>query len=61
MDGDELAGVNILDSYRVSGAVKNYFYRMLKGNGHALEDVQRGVLLKEGLTPSFIRQLEGRT
>ena len=61
MDGDELAGVNILDSYRVSGAVKNYFYRMLKGKGHALEDVQRGVLLKEGLTPSFIRQLEGRT
>ena len=61
MDGGELAGVNILDSYRVSGAVKNYFYRMLKGKGHALEDVQRGVLLKEGLTPSFIRQLEGRT
>lgn len=60
MDGKELAGVNILDSYRVSGAVKNYFYRMLKGKGHALEDVQRGVLLKEGLTPSFIRQLEGR-
>lgn len=59
LDGRDLVGVNILDNYRVSGAVKNYFYRILRGSGHTLSDIQRGVLLKEGLTPAFLRALEG--
>ncbi|MCD7908434.1 MAG: NAD(P)/FAD-dependent oxidoreductase [Clostridium sp.] len=57
-----LAGVNILDNYRISGAVKNYFYRQLAESAAvrpAISHIQRGILVKEGISPSFLRQLEG--
>lgn len=57
-----LAGVNILDNYRISGAVKNYFYRQLSAAPAArpkISRIQRGILVKEGVRPSFLRQLEG--
>ncbi len=53
-----LAGVNILDDYRVSGAIKNYFYRLLTQGHVSLAPVQRGILLREGLRPGFIKRLE---
>lgn len=57
-----LAGVNILDNYRISGAVKNYFYRQLASSPSerpVISRIQRGILVREGLRPSFLRQLEG--
>ena len=61
LSGGRLAGVNILDNYRISGAVKNYFYRQLTAPASSapISAIQRGILIKEGLRPSFIRQLEG--
>ena len=55
----KLAGVNILDNYRISGAIKNYLYRIMEGNAAELSPVQKGILIKEGLRPSFIEKLEG--
>ena len=57
-----LTGVNILDNYRISGAVKNYFYRQLASSPSerpVISRIQRGILVREGLRPSFLRQLEG--
>lgn len=57
-----LAGVNILDNYRISGALKNYFYRQLASSPSerpVISRIQRGILVREGLRPSFLRQLEG--
>ena len=54
-----LAGVNILDNYRISGAVKNYLYRILETGNTELSSLQRGILVKEGLKPSFIEKMEG--
>lgn len=55
-----LVGVNILDNYRVSGTVKNYLYRIIEGKGAALSPIQKGILIKEGLRPSFIEKMEGK-
>ncbi len=58
--GEEgLLGVNILDNYRISGAVKNYLYRLMSEGKVEISPIQRGVLIKEGLRPSFIEKLEG--
>ena len=54
-----LVGVNILDNYRISGAVKNYLYRIIEKKDAEISPVQRGVLIKEGLRPSFIEKMEG--
>ena len=54
-----LAGVNILDNYRISGAIKNYLYRMMEGESEEISPIQKGILIKEGLRPSFIEKLEG--
>ncbi len=55
----KLVGVNILDNYRISGTVKNYLYRIIEqGNAH-ISSLQRGILIKEGLKPSFIEKMEG--
>lgn len=56
-----LVGVNILDNYRISGAIKNYLYRIMEGSAKELSPVQKGILIKEGLRPSFIEKLEGYT
>lgn len=60
IDQGNLAGVNILDNYRISGLVKNYFYELLtygKRTG-PISSLQRGLLVKEGIHPSFLRKLE---
>ena len=55
-----LVGVNILDNYRISGTVKNYLYRIIEGGGAKLSPIQKGILIKEGLRPSFIEKMEGK-
>lgn len=60
LDESGLFGVNILDNYRISGAVKNYFYRLMTEGKADISPIQRGILIKEGLRPSFIEKLEGR-
>lgn len=55
-----LVGVNILDNYRISGTVKNYLYRIMESGDAKLSPIQRGILIKEGLKPSFIEKMEGR-
>ena len=59
LDETGLVGVNILDNYRISGAVKNYLYRLMEKGTADISPIQRGVLIKEGLRPSFIEKLEG--
>ncbi len=59
MKDGHLAGVNILDNYRISGAIKNYLYRIMENNTADISPMQRGILIKEGLRPSFIEKLEG--
>ena len=54
-----LAGVNILDNYRISGAIKNYLYAVMENGETDISPIQRGILIKEGLKPSFIEKLEG--
>jgi len=56
----KLAGVNILDNYRISGPLKNYFTRLLEGRIDEVVPLQRGILQKEGLTLKFIDELEGK-
>ena len=60
MKDGHLAGVNILDNYRISGAIKNYLYRIMENNTNDISPMQRGILIKEGLRPSFIEKLEGK-
>ena len=55
-----LVGVNILDNYRISGTVKNYLYRIMEKGNASLSPIQKGILIKEGLKPSFIEKMEGR-
>ena len=56
-----LAGINILGSYRVSGILKNHILGVIQNGAHTISDMQRGVLLKEGLSEEFLRLLEGGT
>ena len=59
--GEEgLVGVNILDNYRISGTVKNYLYRIMETKDTTLSPIQKGILIKEGLNPSFIEKMEGK-
>jgi hypothetical protein len=60
LNGKELVGVNILDNYRISGAVKNHLYRLMSEEKVEISPIQRGILIKEGLRPSFIEKMEGR-
>ena len=60
IDQTGLVGVNILDNYRISGAVKNYLYRLISEGNANVSPIQRGILIKEGLRPSFIEKMEGR-
>ncbi|MCF0150672.1 MAG: FAD-dependent oxidoreductase [Firmicutes bacterium] len=59
LDENGLCGVNILDNYRISGAVKNYLYRILDKKTAQISPIQKGILIKEGLRPSFIEKMEG--
>lgn len=57
-DNGVLAGVNILDNYRISGILKNYFLGLLQQSKGAIPAFQQGLLLREGLSQEFIWQLE---
>lgn len=57
----KLAGINILGSYRISGILKNHILGIIQTGEHRISDIQRGVLLKEGLSEEFLRLLEGGT
>jgi hypothetical protein len=53
-----LAGVNIVDNYKIGGVVRNFFIRRMEGDSGDVPDLQRGLLIREGLTEDFIRKLE---
>ena len=59
MSEGRLAGINILGSYRISGILKNHILSVIQDGGHHISPIQRGVLLKEGLSEEFLRKLEG--
>ena len=50
----------ILDNYRISGTVKNYLYRIMEHGDARISPIQKGILIKEGLKPSFIEKMEGK-
>lgn len=56
-----IAGANILDSYRISGIIKNYMLRLFAGEGANVPDYQRAMLLQAGLTAEFIDRMEAMT
>ena len=56
--GEEIVGVNILDDYRISGIIKNYVLRLLKGGGNELTIFQKGMLIQAGMEEEFIDRLE---
>lgn len=53
-------GFNILDNYGISGILKDYLIKILRGQPAVLSAIQRGQLLRYGLTEDFIAQLEER-
>lgn len=61
MKEGRLAGLNILGSYRISGILKNHILAVIQNGAHHISDIQRGVLIREGLSEAFLRLLEGGT
>ena len=59
--GGKVAGANILDSYRISGILKNYMLRLFTEEGGGVPDYQRAMLLQAGLRPEFIDRMEAMT
>ncbi|MCB7318829.1 FAD-dependent oxidoreductase [Lacrimispora sp. 210928-DFI.3.58] len=53
-----IAGANIMDSYQISGIIKNYMLRLFSGERAVLPDYQRGMLIKAGLPAEFIDRIE---
>ena len=53
-----LAGVNIVDNFKIGGVIRNFFIRRMEGDSGDVPDLQRGLLIREGLTEDFIRKLE---
>lgn len=53
-----IAGINILDSYPVSGIIKNYMLRLFREPDSRLPAFQTGMLVKAGMTEEFIERLE---
>ena len=56
----ELRCVNMLDSYHISGVVKNYMMNRFTGNRAPLPAALRGLLAREGFTDEFLALFEGR-
>lgn len=56
----ELQCVNLLDSYHISGVVKNYMMNRFSGNHAPLPAALRGLLAREGFTDEFLALFEGR-
>lgn len=61
ISGGKVVGANILDSYRISGILKNYMLRLFAGEGGSVPDYQRAMLLQAGLTAGFIDRMEAMT
>lgn len=57
--GGELRCVNMLDSYHISGVVKNYMMNRFTGNHAPLPAALRGLLIREGFTDEFLALFEG--
>lgn len=55
----ELRCVNMLDSYHISGVVKNYIMNRFTGNKSPLPTALRGLLAQEGFTDKFLTLFEG--
>lgn len=55
----ELRCVNLLDSYHISGVVKNYMMNRFTGNREPLPVALRGLLAREGFTDEFLTLFEG--
>ena len=55
----ELLCVNLLDSYHISGVVKNYLMNRFSGNRAPLPTALRGLLAREGFTDEFLGLFEG--
>lgn len=55
----KLRCINMLDSYRISGVVKNYMLNRLSGNRSPLPPFLRGLLAQEGFTDEFLDLFEG--
>ena len=60
VSGGELRCVNMLDSYHISGVVKNYMMNRFTGNRAPLPAALRGLLAREGFTDEFLTLFEGR-
>ena len=59
VSGGELRCVNLLDSYHISGVVKNYIMNRFSGNHAPLPAALRGLLAREGFTDEFLKLFEG--
>ena len=59
VSGGELRCVNMLDSYHISGVVKNYIMNRFTGNKSPLPTALRGLLAQEGFTDQFLTLFEG--
>ena len=59
VSGGELRCVNLLDSYHISGVVKNYMMNRFSGNHAPLPTALRGLLAREGFTDEFLSLFEG--
>ena len=46
-------------SYRISGILKNHILGVIRDGHHRISPMQRGILLREGLTEEILYQLEG--
>ncbi len=56
-----IACVNILDNYLISGVVKNYVTKLFLGRTEEISEIQRVMLKKSGFSDDLIEQLEGAT
>ena len=59
VSGGELRCVNLLDSYHISGVVKNYIMNRFTGNRAPLPTALRGMLAREGFSDEFLALFEG--
>ena len=59
VSGGEIRCINLLDSYHISGVIKNYIMNRFTGNKAPLPAALRGLLAREGFTDEFLTLFEG--
>ena len=59
VSGGEIRCINLLDSYHISGVIKNYIMNRFTGNKALLPAALRGLLAREGFTDEFLTLFEG--